>query len=432
MSRDVVQAVRRLAVIGGGPIGIEAALYGARLGYRVSLYEAAEVGAHMLSWGHVRMFSPWWMNISSIGVGALQAEGWRPPDADKCPTGRDFVRQYLRPLAESMAPRIGLHTGVRVEAIGRDDHLKGDAIREESRRRAPFRLLLDRKGEERVSYVERVIDASGVYGQHNWLGSSGIPAAGERAASERIAYYMEDYGGADRSKYAGARVVVIGGGYSAATAVCALARLAKAEPGTTIDWIVRSRRRPPVPVFPDDPLPLRNQLAQEANHIAEGVHPAVTFREGYAVSEVRMRGGELRVLLQPSVSGEGGRALTAGDPLRVDRVVALVGYRPDLELGRELQLHTCWASEGPMNLAATMLGSAGGDCLVQSSPGPEALAMPEEGYLWLGHKSYGRNSSFLLRIGHAQIRDAFRLWEGNPELDLYSDSELIEATISGS
>jgi len=432
LSRDVVQAVRRLAVIGGGPIGIEAALYGARLGYRVSLYEAAEVGAHMLSWGHVRMFSPWWMNISSLGVAALQAEGWRPPDADKCPTGRDFVRQYLRPLAESMAPRAGLHTGVRVEAIGRDDHLKGDAIREESRRRAPFRLLLDRNGEERVAYVERVIDASGVYGQHNWLGTCGIPAAGERAASERITYHMEDYGGTDRSKYAGVRVLVVGGGYSAATAVCALARLAKAEPGTTIDWIVRSRRRPPVPVFPDDPLPLRNQLAQEANHIAEGVHPAVTFREGYVVSEVRMRGGELRVSLQPSVSGEGGRALTAGDPLRVDRVIALVGYRPDLELGRELQLHTCWASEGPMSLAATMLGPAGGDCLVESSPGPEALAMPEEGYLWLGHKSYGRNSSFLLRIGHAQIRDAFRLWEGNPELDLYSDSELAEATISGS
>ena len=426
-----MQAVRRLAVIGGGPIGIEAALYGARLGYRVSLYEAAEVGAHMLSWGHVRMFSPWWMNISSLGVAALQAEGWRPPDADKCPTGRDFVRQYLRPLAESMAPRVGLHTGVRVEAIGRDDHLKGDAIREESRRRAPFRLLLDRKGEERVAYVERVIDASGVYGQHNWLGTCGIPAAGERAASERITYHMEDYGGTDRSKYAGVRVLVVGGGYSAATAVCALARLAKAEPGTTIDWIVRSRRRPPVPVFPDDPLPLRNQLAQEANHIAEGVHPAVTFREGYAVSEVRMRGGELRVSLQPSDSGERGRALTAGDPLRVDRVIALVGYRPDLELGRELQLHTCWASEGPMNLAATMLGSAGGDCLAQSAPGPEALAMPEEGYLWLGHKSYGRNPSFLLRIGHAQIRDAFRLWEGNPELDLYSDSELAEATIFG-
>ncbi len=427
-----MQEVRRLAVIGGGPIGIEAALYGARLGYQVSLYEATEVGAHMLSWGHVRMFSPWWMNISSLGVAALRAEGWRPPDADKCPTGRDFVRQYLRPLAESMAPRIGLHTGVRAVAIGRDDHLKGDAIREESRRRAPFRLLLDRKGEERVSYVERVIDASGVYGQHNWLGSSGIPAAGERAAGDRIAYHLEDYGGADRSKYAGARVLVVGGGYSAATAICALARLAKAEPGTTIDWVVRSRRRSPVPTFPDDPLPLRDQLAREANHIAEGVHPAVRLREGYAVSEVRRRGDELRVLLQPSDGGEGGRALTAGDPLRVDRVVALVGYRPDLELGRELQLHTCWASEGPMNLAATMLGSAGGDCLAVSSPGPDALAMPEDGYLWLGHKSYGRNPSFLLRVGHAQIRDAFRLWERSPELDLYSDSELTGATIARS
>jgi len=432
LSRGVVKGVRRLAVIGGGPVGIEAALYGARLGYRVSLYEATEVGSHMLSWGHVRMFSPWWMNVSSLGVAALKAEGWRPPDAHKCPTGRDFVRQYLRPLAESIAPEIELNTGVRVEAIGRDGHFKGDAIRGDSRRQAPFRLLLDRKGEEEISHVERVIDASGVYGQHNWLGSSGIPAAGERASGARIAYHMEDYCGADRSKYAGTRVLVVGGGHSAATAVCALARLAKDEPGTTIDWIVRSRSCPPVPVFPDDPLPLRDQLAQEANHLAQGVYPAVRFREGHVVSEVRMRGDELRVLLEPSHSSEGGRARVAGDPLRVDRVVALVGYRPDLELGRELQLHTCWASEGPMHLAAAMLGSAGGDCLTQSSVGPEALAMPEDGYLWLGHKSYGRNPSFLLRVGQAQIRDAFRLWEGDSELDLYSASELADATVSGS
>jgi len=374
----------------------------------------------MLSWGHVRMFSPWWMNISSLGVAALRAEGWQPPDADKCPTGRDFVRQYLHPLAETLAPSVGLHTGVRVVAIGRDDHLKVDAIGKESRARAPFRLLLEREGDERVSYVERVIDASGVYGQHNWVGSGGIPAPGERAAGDRIAYHLEDYGGAARSKYVGARVLVVGGGHSAATAVCALARLAKAEPGTIIDWVVRSRGRLPVPVFPDDPLPLRDQLASEANHLADGIHPSVRFRGGYAVSEVRRRGDELRVLLQSSDPGDGGRALTAGDPLPVDRVVALVGYRPDLELGRELQLHTCWATEGPMALAATILGSAGGDCLAQSSPGSEALAMPEDGCLWLGHKAYGRNQSFLLRVGHAQIRDAFRLWEGDPELDLYS------------
>jgi hypothetical protein len=427
-----MQEVRRLAVVGGGPVGVEAALYGSRLGYRVSLYEAAEVGAHMLSWGHVRMFSPWWMNISSLGVNTLQSQGWQPPDADKCPTGRDFVRQYLRPLAESIAPRVALHTGVRVVAIGRDDHLKGDAIGDESRRKAPFRLLLDKDGEERISYVERVIDASGVYGQHNWLGSGGIPAAGERSASGRIAYRLEDYGGAARGKYAGARVLVVGSGHSAATAVCALARLAKSEPGTTIDWVVRSRRRPPVPVFVDDPLPLRDQLAREANHIAEGVHPAVRYRDGYVVSEVRPRGDELHVLLQPSGSGGGERALTAGAPLRVDRVVALVGYRPDLDLGRELQLHTCWATEGPMKLAATMLGATGGDCLAQRSPGFEALAMPEDGCLWLGHKSYGRNASFLLRVGHTQIRDAFRLWEGDPELDLYTDPDPAALAASGS
>ena len=59
---------RRIAILGAGPIGIEAALHARHLGYKVGVYEAGESPcANVCRWGHVRMFSPFGMNASSLG-----------------------------------------------------------------------------------------------------------------------------------------------------------------------------------------------------------------------------------------------------------------------------------------------------------------------------------------------------------------------------
>jgi len=93
------------------------------------------------------------------------------------------------------------------------------------------------------------------------------------------------------------------------------------------------------------------------------------------------------------------------DTLAVDRVVACVGYRPDTQLYSELHVHTCWATDGPIKLAASLLaaGGGGGDCLAQAAPGPELLRTEEPGFYVLGMKSYGRSSAFILRVGLEQL-----------------------------
>ena len=55
-----------------------------------------------------------------------------------------------------------------------------------------------------------------------------------------------------------------------------------------------------------------------------------------------------------------------------------------------------------MKLAASLLG-ASGDCLAQPAAGIETLISPEPDFYILGSKSYGRNSSFLLRVGIEQV-----------------------------
>jgi len=95
------------------------------------------------------------------------------------------------------------------------------------------------------------------------------------------------------------------------------------------------------------------------------------------------------------------------EDVEVDRVLALNGGVGDHALYRQLQVHECYATSGPMNLAAALLGEAGGDCLAAGSHGPETLRNPEPGFFILGAKSYGRNSQFLLRIGWQQVDDVF-------------------------
>ncbi len=52
---------------------------------------------------------------------------------------------------------------------------------------------------------------------------------------------------------------------------------------------------------------------------------------------------------------------------------------------------------------------AGPTGLDQTSHGPETLVNPEPDFFILGSKSYGRNSTFLMRVGWQQVDDVFRL-----------------------
>jgi hypothetical protein len=137
---------------------------------------------------------------------------------------------------------------------------------------------------------------------------------------------------------------------------------------------------------------------------------------GVTVHSIQLEGDVTRVALRP-VAGGG-----IVEVANVDHVIANVGFRPDLDIFRELHVHQCYASEGPMGLAAALLAESGGggDCLRQSSRGIETLRNPEPGFFILGGKSYGRRSDYLMRAGREQIRDLFRYLEEDPELDLHS------------
>jgi glycine/D-amino acid oxidase-like deaminating enzyme len=84
---------RRIAIVGAGPIGLEAALHAVEAGYRVSVFERGRVAGNMRDWGHVRLFSPFGMNCSPRGLACLGASrgGAALPQRDTLLTGHEFV-----------------------------------------------------------------------------------------------------------------------------------------------------------------------------------------------------------------------------------------------------------------------------------------------------------------------------------------------------
>ena len=61
----------RVAILGAGPVGLEAALYAAALRLPFTVYERGRVGEHLRRWGHVRLFSPFGILFEEVTASNL-------------------------------------------------------------------------------------------------------------------------------------------------------------------------------------------------------------------------------------------------------------------------------------------------------------------------------------------------------------------------
>jgi thioredoxin reductase len=402
----------RIAVLGAGPIGLEAALIARRLNFPVTVYERGRAGEHLRRWGHVRLFTPFGMNTTPLGLAAIRAQDSRRefPAPNDCITGKEHVAVYLEPLAATSPLADCIRTDTQVLAVGRRGLLKESDPGEPRRGQQPFRLLVrPGKNPERIDEADIVLDCTGTYGQHRWLGEGGIPAMGETTAAGLIAYGLEDVLGERRTHYAGKTILLVGGGYSAATTACNLAALAENHQDTWTIWLARCSGTQPLKRVANDPLKERDRLAVRANNLATRGDGNIEFHPQTAVEGVESAGPD---------KGFKVTARIAGKPRtwEVDRVIANVGYTPDIGLHRELQIHESYVSLGPMGLAAALLKHAG-DCLTIPPQGAQVLRNPEPNFYILGAKSYGRNANFLLRAGFEQVREVFTLITGRSDLD---------------
>ncbi len=413
----------RIAIIGAGPIGLEAALLARQFGHDAQIFEKGHVAENILDWGHIRLFSPFGINTSEWGRGAIAKSLGHDalPGDDELLTGCEFAERYLIPLSRSPELTGRIHEQTQVQSISRRHFRKTDGIGSAVRGREPFLLLVEREGIQRVEFADVVLDCSGTYPHHQWVGDGGMPCLGERHSLTETNYRLPMI---RREEFGNRTTLVIGSGFSAATSVVKLAELAKLDPQTKVLWIAKSQPPPyesdgPLLRIPNDPLVERDRLAAKVNELASlghvsraaspeaPQHPVVWFPNAVVKSlksspTYREFNG-FEIELDDSQATEQGSALPAR--LTVDRMIANVGYRPDRSIYEELHVHECYSTQGPIKLAAKLLGETSSDCIAQTSHGSDVLKNPEPNFFILGSKSYGRNSNFLLKVGIEQVCD---------------------------
>ncbi len=380
-----------VAIVGAGPVGLAAGAHALERGLRPVLFETGpEPGDSVRQWGHVRLFSPWQYNIDRTAGRLLAAAGWNSPDPHDYPTGNELVERYLKPLATRTALKDHIQTSSRVTAISRSGF---DKVKTEGRHRAPFEIQYRNGAGTKTVLADAVVDASGTWRTPNAAGANGLAAVGEDEARDRIAYAMPDVLGADRSRYVGKTVAVLGSGHSAAGSLIDLVALKEAAATTEIIWLLRG-------VKPDrayggginDKLVARGELGSALARLVEA--EKLQVEPEFRVSHIGMQDGRLRIDAGPSCRGR---------HVMADELIVATGFRPDLSFLRELRLRLDPALECPPDLAP-LIDPNLHSCGTVRPHGARELAQPEPDFYFAGMKSYGRAPTFLMITGYEQVR----------------------------
>ncbi|UWE07300.1 lysine N(6)-hydroxylase/L-ornithine N(5)-oxygenase family protein [Actinacidiphila bryophytorum] len=405
-----------VVVVGAGPVGLAAAAHLRERGLPAQVLERGPAAADAVrQWGHVRLFSTWAELTDPAAERLLAAHGWTRPDPAGYPTGAEWARDYLQPLADALGAAV--RYGAEVTGISR---LGRDRVVDADRADRPFTVdHTTADGREQRILARAVIDASGTWTHPSPAGGNGLPALGERVAADRITYRVPDLADpAVRARHAGRRTAVVGSGASAFTALAALAALAGQVPGTHAVWVLR--RGIGGSTFGGgtaDQLPARGALGLAAKAAVDDGHAdAVT---GFRTAEIEQVAGGLVLV------GDDGTRL---EP--VDEVVVLTGLRPDLGFLTEVRLRLDERLQAPPALASEIDPNRH-SCGSVRPHGHRELAHPEPDFYLAGMKSYGRAPTFLAMTGYEQVRSIAAALAGDTEAADRVELTLPETGVCG-
>jgi thioredoxin reductase len=401
-----------VAVIGAGPVGLAAAAQLKVRNQPFLLFEAGNtVASNILSWKHIRVFSPWRYNIDKAARQLLQETNWNSPDDDDLPTGEELYQQYFKPLADhpSLQPHILL--GTKVLSIGRKNM---DKTKTRGREDVPFLIEVLNDHEIQQYEVKAVIDASGTWLSPNPIGSGGVYAVGEVENRDKIFYGIPDILGQHTDRYKNKNVLVVGSGHSSINAILELDKLKGRYPTTEIHWVLRKNDvRDVYGGQENDALEARGALGIRIEELVTSER--VNVYAPFQIQQVVSNGNKLTI-----IGFQGDQKFALPD---IEEIISNTGSRPDYSFLREVRLSIDPSLESVAAIAE-LIDPNIHSCGTVRPHGEKELRHPDKDFYVAGSKSYGRAPTFLMATGYEQVRSIVAAIDGdmaaaeNVELDL--------------
>jgi hypothetical protein len=398
-----------VAILGGGPVGIEAALYARFLGYYVILFDARRVGSRLTRWGDQLLPVTWGEATSSLGLAALEAQEMLDglPSSDAAVSCRDYVEKYLTPVAKSDLIIESVQINSPVISISRAHWPKGQPASIETRAEDEFRILV--RSQVRGEYTQLadiVLDCTGESRVAAGIGPGGGQAIGQVANNGSFEVGIRDPLDKDRDKFVGKQTVMFGADVAACRNATQFAKLVAEHAGTKLTWIVPQGIKPTEWLKPA--AELSADLAIDVQRMLAGDVPGVVTIEAWGAEAVAR-----------DASGKWQLNLLVGDEETLDvtsDVVLVTETGANWGFADGLNLELC-PTRSLTDSATKWLDSqpAEGELTVSL----DSILTTEPHYYVLGRKSVGGLRRFSFAHARQQIRQAFALIGGRAELDLY-------------
>lgn len=401
-----------MAIVGAGPIGLAAAAHFTIRKQPFILFEAGEtVGSNILSWKHIRVFSPWRYNIDKAARQLLVESGWQSPPDEELPTGEELYKRYFEPLSELPLLKGRIHLNAKVLSIGRKNI---DKMKTWGREELPFVVQVLRGEEVELYEAKAIIDASGTWGSPNPIGSGGVYAVGEIENRDKIFYGIPDILKDHTERYKNKSVLVVGSGHSSINTILELDKLKDRYPDTEIHWVLRKKSVDEVYGGQEsDALEARGALGIKIEQLVN--EDRVNVYTPFNIHQIVKKGEHLTLI-----------GFQRGEKLAlpgIEEIICNTGSRPDFSFLREVRLSIDPSLESVAAIAE-LIDPNIHSCGTVRPHGEKELRHPDKNFYIVGSKSYGRAPTFLMATGYEQVRSIVAAIDGdfeaasNVELDL--------------
>ena len=406
-----------VAVIGAGPVGLAAAAHLEVRGIPFILFEAGyTVASNILSWKHVRVFSPWRYNIDKAALQLLSESGWQSPGEEGLPTGEELFSRYLKPLYELPFIKSNTFLNAKVISIGRKNL---DKMKTFGREDLPFVLHVLQGNEMKQFEARAVIDATGTWNSPNPIGSGGVYAPGEVENRDRIFYGIPNIFNEHKDRYKNKSILVVGSGHSSVNVILELDQLKNKYPDTEINWVLRKKNiRDVFGGQENDALEARGALGIKIEQLINS--DRVNVYTPFQVQQISKENDRLTIV---GFQNDEKFALPG-----IDEIISNTGSRPDFSFIREIRLNIDHALESVSSIAE-LIDPNIHSCGTVRPHGEKELRHPEKDFYIVGSKSYGRAPTFLMATGYEQVRSVVAAIDGDMEAALNVELDLPETGV---